>query len=273
MKRSAFTLVELLVVIAIIGLLSTIAIVSTSSSREKARLAAAKQFAAQIDRDEGDSLTGEWDFDEGSGATATDISGYKNNGTLTSGPTWSTDTPSGTGSSIINGSASGYVSIPDSDILDIGTGSATRSLWFKTSQPDRGIMLRKSDASNVNGILCEIGSIGPGIVDCILNNPPIYATASGKYNDGTWHSMVVSIDRSVNIMNIYLDGKLRGSADISTLSGVNLNAASPMYIGHISQSLIGLTDSVHFFSNALTAMDVRKMYLAELPRRLAAINK
>jgi prepilin-type N-terminal cleavage/methylation domain-containing protein len=159
MKRSAFTLVELLVVIAIIGLLSTIAIVSTSSSREKARLAAAKQFSSQIDRDEGDSLTGQWDFDEGSGTTANDISGFKNNGTLTGGPTWSTDTPSGTGSSISNASASGYVSVPDSDILDIGTGSVTRSLWFKTSQPDRGIMLRKSDASNANGILCEIGSV------------------------------------------------------------------------------------------------------------------
>ena len=37
MKRGAFTLVELLVVISIIGLLSTIAIVSLTSARMKAR--------------------------------------------------------------------------------------------------------------------------------------------------------------------------------------------------------------------------------------------
>ncbi len=39
MKRSAFTLVELLVVISIIGLLSTVAVVATNSSRNKARYA------------------------------------------------------------------------------------------------------------------------------------------------------------------------------------------------------------------------------------------
>jgi len=37
MKRRAFTLIELLVVISIIGLLSTVAVVATNSSRAKAR--------------------------------------------------------------------------------------------------------------------------------------------------------------------------------------------------------------------------------------------
>jgi len=37
MKRAAFTLIELLVVISIIGLLSTVAVVATNSSRVKAR--------------------------------------------------------------------------------------------------------------------------------------------------------------------------------------------------------------------------------------------
>jgi len=37
MRRQAFTLIELLVVISIIGLLSTVAVVATSSSRVKAR--------------------------------------------------------------------------------------------------------------------------------------------------------------------------------------------------------------------------------------------
>jgi len=50
MKRKAFTLVELLVVIAIIGLLSTVATVSMSSARVKARDAQRKANLVQISK-------------------------------------------------------------------------------------------------------------------------------------------------------------------------------------------------------------------------------
>ncbi len=272
MNRRAFTLIELLVVIAVIGLLSTIAVVSLTTAREKARLAAAKQFAAQIDRAEGDSLVGQWDLDEGSGTATVDSSNYGNSGTLVGGPTWSTDTPSGSGTSLAS-TATGYVRISDNDSLDVRTGNATRTFWFKTSQTDRGVMLRKSDAGNANGMMCEIGSISSGTVDCVLHNTGIVAYASGKYNDGVWHFLALSIDRSANIMNVYLDSKLRGSADISALSANDLNASGFVAIGYLSQGLVGFIDSVHFFGNALTAMDVRQMYLAELPGKLTAVNK
>jgi prepilin-type N-terminal cleavage/methylation domain-containing protein len=273
MKRSAFTLIELLVVIAIIGLLSTIAVVSLNSSRDKARLAAAKQFAAQVDRAGGDSLTAQWDFNEGTGTTAPDVSGFSNTGTLVGGSSWSTDTPLGIGTSLST-TATGYVGVPDNDNLDVRTGSATRSLWFKTTQTDRGIILRKSDNANAYGILCDIGNIGPGIVACGLGQPSIYAyTTSGKYNDGVWHQLTMVIDRNTNNLKIYLDGRLRGSADISSFAGADLNAGNPLYIGYPSQGLVGSIDSVHFFNAALTAMNVRKRYLTELPERLMAFNK
>src|SRR5262249_48643260 len=47
-------------------------------------------FASQI---AADSLVGYWKFDEGSGTSATDSSGDGNTGTLTNGPTYSTDVP------------------------------------------------------------------------------------------------------------------------------------------------------------------------------------
>jgi len=50
MKRRAFTLVELLVVIAIIGLLSTVAVVSTNASRMNARNAKRKADLVQISK-------------------------------------------------------------------------------------------------------------------------------------------------------------------------------------------------------------------------------
>ena len=47
-KRKGFTLIELLVVVALIGLLSTIAVASFSSSKEKARVAMTKANLEQI---------------------------------------------------------------------------------------------------------------------------------------------------------------------------------------------------------------------------------
>ncbi len=270
MKRPAFTLVELLVVISIIGLISTIAIVSMNSSKDKARVAAAKQFAAQMDRVGGDTLVGQWDLDEGAGTTAADLSGLKNNGTLTGGPTWSSDTPSGSGKSI-SVTATSYVSIPDTDALDIGTGSATRSLWFKTSQADRGIIFRKSDAGGVLGLLCDIGNGSAGVVKCFLDAGSWFS-AAGVYNDGLWHHLACVINRTTNLLSIYIDGKQRGSWDISYAAS-NLNATSLTYIGFSAQGFVGLIDSVHAYSSALAAMDIRKMYLAERQNKLTAINK
>ena len=65
--REGFTLIELLVVISIIGLISSIAVASLNSARDKARMAAGRQFDAQTSRVAGDMALGIWDFDECSG--------------------------------------------------------------------------------------------------------------------------------------------------------------------------------------------------------------
>ncbi|MEA3295592.1 MAG: prepilin-type N-terminal cleavage/methylation domain-containing protein, partial [Patescibacteria group bacterium] len=78
----AFTLIELLVVISIIGLLSSIVLVSTKGIREKARLAKAQKFDSSIQHALGANAVGIWRFEEGTGTTAHDESGYGNDGTI-----------------------------------------------------------------------------------------------------------------------------------------------------------------------------------------------
>ena len=80
-QSGGFTLVELLVVISIISLLVSVVLTSVNSAREKARIAAGKQFYSSLDHALGASAIGSWSFESGGGLTAYDASG-NNNGTL-----------------------------------------------------------------------------------------------------------------------------------------------------------------------------------------------
>jgi prepilin-type N-terminal cleavage/methylation domain-containing protein len=88
MNNKAFTLIELLVVISIIGVISSVIFVSFSGSRDKARLARAQQFDAQISHVLGAYAVGIWDFEDGAAANVSDRSGYKNDGVAQGSYSW-----------------------------------------------------------------------------------------------------------------------------------------------------------------------------------------
>jgi prepilin-type N-terminal cleavage/methylation domain-containing protein len=276
--RRAFTLVELLVVISIIGMLSSIAIISTNGSREKARLAAGASFAAQLDRVNGASSAGEWLFNEGSGTTVGDASGGNHGGSLTNGPTWSTDTPSGKGYSVSFNGSNAYVTIPDYYGLKYAGGTLTMAAWVKPdpAETDGGHILSKSwnAAGEYNYRL--IYNSNKTISAYFSGGGVQYGlTTTASVPAGKWSFVAATVDSSNNV-NIYIDGSLR-STGVNTIgswvpSGGDLSiplAIGTLYPygtgwgGNSGFSFNGLVDDPRIFNGVLSAERIRKLYAEE----------
>jgi prepilin-type N-terminal cleavage/methylation domain-containing protein len=258
MSRRAFTLVELLVVISIIGLLSSIAVVSMGSSREKARIARGISYEQSVQQALGDEIFASWDFDECSGTAANDTSGNGLNGTLTGGPTWSTDTPGGKGCSLSFNGSTAYVSIPY-----VGTSSTSLaySLWFKPADAStRTLISYRSTLIRVSNIAIS------WYPDVNLS----VGTVAKSVSTNVWHHLV--IDQNGTSYSVYLDGGLAGSGTVAVLNNASYPGAGiGIYAG--AQFFSGLMDNVRIFSRSLTAFEVKKIYAEGLslhPQALAS---
>jgi len=257
MSRHAFTLVELLVVIAIIGLLSGVAMVQVSSSREKARLAKNFSYEASVSHAVGDDVFAQWDFDDCSGTTAVDTSGNGLNGTLTGGPTWSTDTPSGKGCSLSFNGSSAYVSIP---YVSTTSSSLTYSLWFKpATAATQTLIAYRSTLVRVSNIAIS------WYPDVNLS----VGMVSKAVSTNVWHQLV--IDHNGTSYSVYLDGSLAGSGTASVLQNAIYGTAGiGVYAG--AQFYSGLIDNVRIYSRSMTASEIKKQYTEALPKYLVDTN-
>ena len=241
-SHRGFTLIELLVVVAIVSILASVVLASMNSSRRKARIAAGQKFDASLNAAIGDRIVADWGFSECSGSLAGDGAG---NGvaSLFASTSWSTDTPYNIGCSLAM-AGSDYATSPDVYSRDIGDGSMTWSLWFKTSSADRQILYRKSDSANAQGVIVELTS--GGVPRCVIHSSPsvgLYATRS--YADGEWHHIACSLDRPAGMLRLFVDGAEVATTDASTIGTLVLNAASPSYLGNTSS--IGLNGLLHRF--------------------------
>jgi prepilin-type N-terminal cleavage/methylation domain-containing protein len=252
--RRAFTLVELLVVIAIIGLLSSIAVVSMGTAREKARIAKGIQYEASVLHTVGDETAARWEFDECSGASASDSSGNGNTGTLVGTVAWSTNTPSGKGCALsLNGG--GYVTIPY--IEAIGP-SFTYSLWFNyAGSASLSILSSRDTLLRVSGT--EI-AWWPNVNQSLV-------TVSRNVSLNAWHHVVINQDGAS--YSIYFDGSLAASG--SATAGANSDVSN--YIGSYNGATFfnGLIDNVRLYERPLTAMEVRRQYAEEMPSRFGPL--
>ncbi|MCW1892385.1 MAG: LamG domain-containing protein [Candidatus Uhrbacteria bacterium] len=220
----------------------------------------------------GDELVGRWDFDECTGTTAGDASGFGSAGVFTGTATWSTDTPSGQGCSArFDGNASGAVTISDADRFSFSNNSFTVSLWMKAV-----------DKTSIIGMLSKIGGgweysfyTYPSAGQICFNtwNPggaSVYPFAPVSY-DTKWNQFTISADGKNSY--IYKDGSLVSTVAYS--SGYVLgNTTSALRIGvggdgSGTRYMNGFIDEVRIYNRALSSKEIRQMYVESLSRSIA----
>jgi prepilin-type N-terminal cleavage/methylation domain-containing protein len=257
-KLKAFTLVELLMVIAIVGLLSTIVLAVTNGVSEQGRIAKGLQFSKHLENSLGDYLVGRWFFDEGTGVTARDSSGWNNDGVIT-GAIYTDDAPSGYGHSL-DFDGLDYIQIANHNSLALGN-AITVEAWVNA----------RSLSGNTTGQYRIINKFSYPNNGWYLryHNSFIFSTYDGSGHNAsysitpalnTWHHVVGVSDGTNNL--VYVDGVSGNSVG----TGVLTNSSSVLEIssGSGDYDWNGFIDEVKIYNVALTASQIQSQYLVGL---------
>ena len=182
----------------------------------------------------------------GSGTTWTDLIG-SNNGTLTNGPTYSSDR---SGAIVFDGT-NDYVNAPVTK-----TASCTFSCWAKTTNVDSRMLFNAGpDGSGPDLFFSTNGVTSWNTWDG--NGNPFVSTPA-SVTDGNWHYYVVVNDASSNA-KLYYDGELLGTATYK-----NASANTNLTIGGNTNTYQwnGSISNFQLHNKVLTAAEVQQNYNA-----------
>ena len=205
------------------------------------------------------NLVAHYEFEENGGATAQDSTANNNDGSWSSGPTWTTDSAVGTYAfdfSLDSGS-NAFVNVPDDATLDF-SNDFTVAFWYNStvSQANSTAILRSHDGSNGFSIYAN----ADGSLNFFLQGTTSSATrsvSSGFINDGNWHHVAATFENGGNAMRLYVDGISSGSTS-GTIGTVG--PAAPVTIGgHSSADYEGKLDDVRVYTRELTSTDVGEL--------------
>jgi hypothetical protein len=213
-------------------------------------------------------LIGRWSFDENVASTSTmtyDMSGNGNNGTLTAGPTRASSTCKISNCLNFDGTDD-YVNVPDSNILDIGTGDLSITVWIKTSNPNFRMIVSKGSLCQGDSANCyRLNMNGSGTVGAYIESgdgDTWVGSAGGTkvVSDNIWHHVAAVFNRTGNMI-VYIDGIQDSSVDISGETA-SLANGNNLQIGRRVPGTYfeGLMDDVRVYNRALSATEVQQLF-------------
>ena len=214
-------------------------------------------------------LVGYWAFDEGSGTTAGDSSGNGNNGTLVNGPTW---TAGKVGSQAISFDGSNdYIAVSNSTSLQVaGSGNSFAvSLWMNgpAAQSNTPFLIgTEASISIQRGWALMSNATNRRLTFFVHDGTTGYATggaAGTEFNANAWTHVVLIVDRSTSLAEIWINGT-RGDADsISGAGSFEKNAG--VWVGvseaNTARAYTGSLDEVRIYNRALSAAETNQLYL------------
>ncbi len=195
-------------------------------------------------------------FDDGTGDTARDLSGYGNDGVLQGSPTWTAGRFGGG----LEFDGNNYVDIPYAESIDVGDGDFSIEVWFKYEEAaEAGSLVW---AYNVGGGEPQIwirthpkdNNITGLVWDGVVPDGPIVETPSA-YNDNQWHYLAFVYEAKA--LGVYVDGELVGEAEANEGS-----ASVDAYGIHLGQRVdgdnryIGVLDEFRLWTRALSESEI-----------------
>ena len=204
-------------------------------------------------------LVAHWKFDEGSGTSATDSSGNGNDGTLTNGPIWKTESDCKRGGCLYFDGVNDYVNCANNYVL---SSSYTFSAWVN--------ILDISIPRIIFGIYTPFTiqmygeSAGAGYqykyfiiaYDALAN---FIQLSTGEYpQTNIWRHVVVVWDRSQNKASFYINGDYISLGNIPS----ELSATTNLKLGgtHNNWYMKGYMDEMRIYNRALTASEIKALY-------------
>jgi len=208
-----------------------------------------------------DGLVGYWSFDEGSGATVYDYSGYGNHGTR-HGTSW---VEGASGNALWFNGSDDYVSVPDHPIFDPG-GAITISAWINTLFPSAGDAIAAHDHSQATWLLYASGT-DQTACSVYVRTASYWNRigGAGDLSDGYWHHVVGTFDRSLpsGRLRFYVDGILYGTNDAydeDILPGDEGVEIGRHWCGSAQDGFHGIIDEVRVYDRALSHDEILDLY-------------
>ncbi len=181
----------------------------------------------------------------GSGTTWTDISGKNHAGTLTNGPTFSSDN----GGSIVFDGSNDYVNATPIT----KPASCTFSCWAKSTNVSTRMLFNAGGNGAGPDLFFHSGIISWNTWDA--NNNP-FGNVPSSATDGKYHNYVVVNDSSSNT-KLYYDTELLGTATYKSAAG-----GTSMYIGGTTNTYqwSGSISSFMIYDKLLTESEIKQNY-------------
>lgn len=213
-------------------------------------------------------LAGYWPFEEGSGTQAGDHSGSGNSGTLTNME--NADWIDGRfGKALAFDGVNEYVNVPNTTILNPGTGNFTISVWIRvdSTPTDYTRLINKGAGANYYAFVkfpgdkwkfeLRDGTLSAGDLD--------FGSSTMTY--GNWTHLVATVDQGNGLTSGYLDGVLK---DTSSIAGyATVSNTDYLSLGRSSIGVPYAIDNVRVYSRALAQEEVQTIYDAGVAKKSA----